>query len=138
MSVNFDLSAFDHLDDDLARAAGKLERLVGSERTKGKIKGALRPLTDDAKARIHSLSGHLRDSIEVRVETYADRPTQIEVGISYKRHKKARHAHLVEGGHGGPHPAPPHPFWEPAVRLHGQEAVDAIDDVADEIIDQLF
>ena len=138
MALKFNLSAIDGLDNELAQAAGKLERLVGSEKTKSTVKRVLRPLTDDAKARIHSLTGHLRDSIETRVETYADRPTQIEVGISYKRHKKARHAHLVEGGHGGPHPAPPHPFWEPAVLVHGQEAVDAVNDVTDEIIDQLF
>ena len=59
MSINFNLSALDGLDDDLARAAAKLERLMGSERTKGQIKGALRPLTDDAKSRIHSITGHL-------------------------------------------------------------------------------
>ena len=27
--------------------------------------------------------------------------------------KIAPHAHLVEKGHGGPHPAPPHPFFRP-------------------------
>ena len=26
----------------------------------------------------------------------------------------AKYAHLVEFGHGGPHPAPPHPFMRPA------------------------
>jgi HK97 gp10 family phage protein len=30
------------------------------------------------------------------------------------RPRKAPHAHLVEFGHGGPHPAPPHPFFRPA------------------------
>lgn len=30
------------------------------------------------------------------------------------RPRKAPHAHLVEYGHGGPHPAPPHPFFRPA------------------------
>ena len=39
----------------------------------------------------------------------------------------ARHAMLVEYGHGGPHPAPPHPYLEPAVvnnltRLFGVSA----------------
>lgn len=29
--------------------------------------------------------------------------------------KIAPHAHLVEYGHGGPAPAPPHPFWRPAI-----------------------
>lgn len=31
------------------------------------------------------------------------------------RPRKAPHAHLVEYGHAGPHPAPPHPFFRPAV-----------------------
>jgi hypothetical protein len=29
--------------------------------------------------------------------------------------KKAPHAHLVEFGHGGPHPAGPHPYLRPAL-----------------------
>jgi len=29
--------------------------------------------------------------------------------------KMAPHAHLVEFGHKGPHPAPPHPFFRPVV-----------------------
>lgn len=138
MSMKFELSAFDHLDDDLARAAGKLETLAGSEDTKRQVKEKLKPLTDDARSRIHSITGNLRDSIETRVETHPDAPTQIELGISYKRHKKAHHAHLVEGGHAGPHPAPPHPFWEPAVELHGQEAVDGLEDVMAGLAEQLF
>jgi len=138
MAMKFDLSAFDHLDDHLAGAAGKLERLTNSEDAKRQVKAKLKPITDDAKTRIHSITGNLRDSIETRVTTHADAPTEIEIGISYKRHKKAHHAHLVEGGHGGPHPAPPHPFWEPAVQLHGQEAVDGLEDVMEEMVEQLF
>ena len=34
------------------------------------------------------------------------------VGINYRI---APHAHLVEYGHGGPHPAPAHPFFRPEV-----------------------
>ena len=39
------------------------------------------------------------------------RPAMAFAGI---RPRKAPHAHLVEFGHGGPHPAPPHPFIRPA------------------------
>lgn len=138
MALKFDLSPFDRLDDDFARAAGKLETLVGSENTKTQVKAVLKPLEDDAKSRVHSITGHLKSSIETRVTTHADAPTEIEVGISYKRHPKAHHAHLVEGGHGGPHPAPPHPFWEPAVQLHGQQAVDALEDLMEDLAEQLF
>lgn len=138
MAIKFDLSAFDALDNDLAQAAGKLETLMGSEAAKGQVIAVLKPLEDDAKSRVHSITGNLRSSIETRVSTHADAPTEIEVGVSYKRHPKAHHAHLVEDGHGGPHPAPPHPFWEPAVQLHGQQAVDALEDLMEDLAGQLF
>jgi len=38
--------------------------------------------------------------------------------------KKAPHAHLVEFGHGGKHPAPPHPFLRPAFDAFRKAAVD--------------
>lgn len=52
---------------------------------------------------------HLQDAI------FADwgkegHPSAI-VGVD---RKKAPHAHLVEFGHGGPQPAPPHPYLRPA------------------------
>ena len=138
MSITFDLSPIDGLDDELAEKAVRLERLVGSAQTKQEIKNAMKPITEDAKARIHSVKGRLVKAIETRVTTSFDAPTEIEVGISYKRHKNAHHAHLVEGGHGGPHPAPPHPFWQPAVEAHGEEAAQALEDRINDLIDELF
>lgn len=44
--------------------------------------------------------------------------------VAFDRHKRVggdtigRVAHLVEYGHGGPKPAPPHPFFRPAVRAY--------------------
>jgi len=40
--------------------------------------------------------------------------TRKAVAFAGIRPRKAPHAHLVEFGHGGPHPAPPHPFVRPA------------------------
>ncbi|MDD4986621.1 MAG: hypothetical protein PHQ43_12745 [Dehalococcoidales bacterium] len=37
------------------------------------------------------------------------------VGFAGIRPRKAPHAHLVEYGHGGPHPAKPHPFFWKAI-----------------------
>lgn len=34
------------------------------------------------------------------------------VGVN---HRIAPHAHLVEYGHAGPHPAPPHPYFRPGI-----------------------
>lgn len=52
---------------------------------------------------------HLREAI-FAADGREDLPSVI-VGVD---RKKAPHAHLVEMGHGGPHPAPPHPFLRPA------------------------
>lgn len=42
--------------------------------------------------------------------------------------KKAPHAALVEFGHGGPHPAPPHPFMRPAAASARPLAIQIIED----------
>lgn len=138
MPIEFGLQMIDGLDDELAQKARQLEGLMGEEKTRTAFKTAMKPITQNAKARVHSISGGLKAGIETRVNVKPDEPTEIEVGISYKRHVRARHAHLVEGGHGGPHPAPPYPFWEPAVQAHYKEALDALDNANDGLIDELF
>uniref|UniRef100_A0A6M3K0V5 Putative tail protein n=1 Tax=viral metagenome TaxID=1070528 RepID=A0A6M3K0V5_9ZZZZ len=47
---------------------------------------------------------------------------QPAVAFAGIRPRKAPHAHLVEYGHGGPHPAPPHPF----IRLAWDEVKDQV------------
>jgi hypothetical protein len=42
-------------------------------------------------------------------------------GLMYRN--PGKYGHLVEGGHGGPHPAPAYPFMEPAIREVGDVAV---------------
>lgn len=42
--------------------------------------------------------------------------------------KKAPHAHLVEFGHGGPHPAPPHPYLRPAMESTKGQVLQIISD----------
>lgn len=49
-----------------------------------------------------------------------------------ERKGKAPHAHLVEYGHGGPAPAPPHPFIRPAFDTKADEAYRIIRDVLQE------
>ena len=44
---------------------------------------------------------------------YPETLSSSAVAFAGIRPKKAPHAHLVEYGHGGPHPAPPHPFIRP-------------------------
>jgi HK97 gp10 family phage protein len=54
----------------------------------------------------------------LKAATYATAypPTTSSQAVAFAgiRPRKAPHAHLVEFGHGGPQPAPPHPFFRPA------------------------
>lgn len=58
----------------------------------------------------------LRRSIRIRKSRYK--------GGGYIVKATAPHAHLVELGHGGPHPAGPHPFMRNAVEQHRREIED--------------
>ena len=65
-------------------------------------------------------SGRLRKSIRAKAYKSSSRlpvAAYVEAGG-----EGARQAHLVEAGHRGPRPAPPHPFLEPAVQAAQQRA----------------
>jgi HK97 gp10 family phage protein len=99
--------------DELERQANKLIKEVNS--------GKQKILLDQAKL--------VRDRIRERAPrgptgnlkaaAYASSlPASLKgqaVAFAGIRPRKAPHSHLVEYGHGGPHPAPPHPFFRPAV-----------------------
>ena len=69
--------------------SGQIKRALGKKlgRTKGK---------DRVSGRVYVRSGYA-------------------IEINGKPHDPAKIAHLVEFGHGGPKPAPPHPFLRPAL-----------------------
>lgn len=72
-------------------------------------------------------SGVLKRAIRVGKRKRSSGARMIEAGVFYNDTENyAPYAHLVEYGHGGPHPAPPHPFLEPAARDAEDEAADAI------------
>jgi hypothetical protein len=68
---------------------------------------------------IHSRSGTLSDAVFAAYGK-PEKPNVL-VGVSYGTSGKAPYAWLVEFGHGGPHPAPPYPYFKPGV-LAGQPA----------------
>jgi HK97 gp10 family phage protein len=64
-------------------------------------------------------SGTLKKSIKKKIKTYSSSGNVIAVIgadraasaiIDNKKHVPANYIHLIEAGHGGPAPAPPHPF----------------------------
>ena len=62
---------------------------------------------------------HIRDRIEVRVKRGKDPVVQVGVWDEPV-------AYYVEHGHGGPHPASPHPYMEPTVEKEEDAVMAAI------------
>ena len=138
MGVRFDATALDDLGQKFTEAEEITARLAGSQAAQSTMKKGLDIIANDARARVHSITGTLHDSIRSYVKVAADTETVMEVGVSYAR-SKAKYAHLVEGGHGGPHgPAKPHPFWEPAVEATAEEAVAVVQDAMMDLLGEIF
>jgi len=98
--------------DQLERNMNKLLKEVTSERTKLLLTQAR--LVRDAireKAPLGATGNLKASAYASALPSKIDSPAVAFAGI---RPRKAPHAHLVEFGHGGPHPAPPHPFVRPA------------------------
>ena len=89
------------------------------------LKEAGEPIAEEAKqtSAFVDRSGKLRKSIGESGVKYEYRQSGSIKGRKYILVGSAdRVAHLVEYGHGGPQPAPAHPFLEPAFNHHKDEA----------------
>ena len=98
--------------EELERNANKLIKEVNDEKQKLLLSQA-RIVRDKIRARApRGPTGILKKAVYATSLPASLRgPAVAFAGI---RPRKAPHAHLVEYGHGGPHPAPPHPFVQPA------------------------
>ena len=68
----------------------------------------------DAKASVNVITGTLKKSIRAKKSKFEDGGWIVQA--------TAPHAFLVEYGHGGPKPAPPHPYLRPALDKNINEA----------------
>jgi len=100
-------------DKELLAALDKLPMAVGGKVIKNAIRAGGRQITKAAKEKAPlGPTGNLRKGIGTKLVVYqGDETAVLMVGVNFR---KAPHAHLVEYGHGGPQPAPPHPFLRPA------------------------
>lgn len=104
--------------DELMR---KVERLSAvPDQVQGKaLKAGAEPIVRAAKEKVNVRTGKLQNAIRSGRRKKIRDGSRIEIG-TFKG--EAPHAHLVEFGHGGPHPAPPHPFLRPGYEAGKQEA----------------
>lgn len=110
---------------DLITELNRLAEKAGGTAADKALKAGAKPVFDDMKRQASIdpkiRTGNLHKSIKIGkvAKTTRKRDYKTMKRITIGSHKKemgayAPHAHLVEFGHGGPAPAPPHPFVRPA------------------------
>ena len=117
------LQGFDDLKNDLLNMARELDE-DGAAITRALEAGA-KPIEEQMLANASTdpamITGDLHDSIKTdKVRTSKGR-RYITTGVHYKE-RGAFYANPLEFGHGGPAPAPAHPFVRPAFDTRSNEA----------------
>lgn len=118
-----ELRGFDDLKDDLINMAAHLEQGIGVNRA---LQAGAAPIEEqmlhNASTDPAIISGDLHGSIRTGgVRKRRDGGKCITIGVHHKD-KGAYYANPVEFGHGGPAPAPAHPFVRPAFDVKANEA----------------
>ena len=118
-----ELQGADDLRDDLTNMAANLEFGTGVNRA---LEAGAAPIEQQMLANASSdpkiITGALHDSIHTgKVKKRRMGGKAITIGVHHKE-KGAYYANPVEAGHGGPAPAPTHPFVRPAFDTRVDEA----------------
>lgn len=113
----------DDLEDDLTNMAANIVFGSGVKRA---LEAGAAPIEQQMLANASHdpkiITGDLHGSIRTgKVKKRRDGGQAITIGVHYKE-KGAFYANPVEAGHGGPAPAPAHPFVRPAFDTRVEEA----------------
>ena len=121
-----ELRGFDDLQADLLNMAAALENGAGVNRA---LKAGAVPIEQqmlhNASTDPKIITGELYGSIRTGNVKGGKRGKRITVGVHHKDNA-AYFANPVEHGHGGPAPAPAHPFVRPAFDAKSGEAYEEI------------
>jgi len=122
-----ELRGFTDLQNDLLNMAAALDQGPGVNRA---LKAGAVPIEQqmlhNASTDPKQITGDLHDSIKTgNVRKKSDGGKKITIGVHYKE-RGAYYANPVEFGHGGPAPAPAHPFVRPAFDTKSDEAYEEI------------
>ena len=117
-----DLQGFAELQNDLTAMAMSLENGSGVDRA---LQAGAAPIEQQMLANASSdpkiITGALHGSIHTDRVRQRRGGKQISIGVKHSE-AGAYYANPVEHGHGGPGPAPPHPFVRPAFDTRAEEA----------------
>lgn len=122
-------SGFSEIADELERMAAKADGAGANKALKAGAEPIFQEMKRQASTDPKIITGNLYKSIKVGKvgQTVRKRDYKTMKRITIGTHKRemgayAPHAHLVEFGHGGPAPAPEHPFVRPAFDRRSGEA----------------
>lgn len=107
MTIEIDISAFEEAVDK----ADDVDRALRSKSFEQVLRKSVAPTVRAAKRFAPVESGTLKRALRAKIIQYED----AWVAIVEPRRPPAFHRHLVEFGHGGPSPAPAHPYMQPAI-----------------------
>ncbi len=133
-----ELRGFDDLKDDLINMAAHLEQGLGVNRA---LQAGAVPIEEqmlhNASTDPAIITGDLHGSIRTgSVRKKRSGGKRITIGVHHKD-KGAYYANPVEFGHGGPAPAPAHPFVRPAFDTRSDDAFDEMKRVLQEEISKI-
>ena len=117
-----ELTGFSELITDLAAMAMSLENGSGVDRA---LQAGAEPIEQQMLANASSdpkiITGALHGSIHTSKVKARGGGKQVTIGVHVKE-QSAYYSSPVEYGHGGPAPAPPHPFVRPAFDARAEDA----------------
>lgn len=137
-----DTQDFDGLASDIAGMASRMDADgAGAPAARRILEAAAQPIHQQMKANASKdpkiITGVLNRSIRIGpVKKRRKSGKSITIGV-HRKEEGAYYATPVEYGHGGPAPAPAHPFIRPAYDTRADEAYGIIRDGLRDAIDRL-
>ena len=137
-----DTQGFDGLATDIAGMASRMDADgAGAPVARRILEAAAQPIHRQMKANASKdpkiITGVLNRSIRIGpVKKRRKSGKSITIGV-HRKEEGAYYATPVEYGHGGPAPAPAHPFVRPAYDTRADEAYEIIRDGLRDAIDRL-
>jgi HK97 gp10 family phage protein len=127
--MSLELKGGADLRNDIARMADSIKTDEGGNATTNRIletaaQPVLEQMIQNASTNPHPGSGKLRSSLRIK-KASRKRGARVTVGV-HRSEGGAAYSNPVEFGHGGPHPAPPHPFVRPAFDVRADEAYELL------------
>ena len=128
--MSMDLQGFGDLQNDLTNMAAEMEFGPGVNRA---LQAGAKPIEEQMLRNASSNPKIITDALHSSIHTGSVKKRRmggkaITIGV-HRKEKGAFYATPVEYGHGGPAPAPAHPFVRPAFDTRVEEAYDAIKQV---------